>query len=292
MKLFLNGTAIAIALTISIVSNVRAEEMPPHHGKVNVQLFLGSGQHQPLIVGIGGAEGGNTWTRGRWQADRDKFIEQGYAFLAIGYFGMPGVPEKLDRISINAIHDAILRAADNPAIDKRCIAIIGGSKGAELALLLASRYKEIKAVVAFVPANAVFVGLTNTMSTSSFSEHNKSLPFIPMTERAVPSLLAGDKRRVFDLMMEDKSSVEKALIEVEKINGPIYFLSAVKDELWASKEMSDSMMIRLKEKKFLFHFEHLAIDGSHTSPVKHMPSVHHFLNTHFKSRQANGCVQK
>ena len=86
-------------------------------------------------------------------------MAQGYAFLAVGYFGMTGTPEKLDRIALEGVHAAIMRAAANPAIEGKCIAIVGRSKGGELALLLASRYPEIKSVAAIVPAHAVFVGL-------------------------------------------------------------------------------------------------------------------------------------
>ena len=42
--------------------------------------------------------------------------------------------------------------------------------------------------------------------------------------KAVPALLAGDKRKVFDLMMEDKAALARARIPVERINGPVFFL--------------------------------------------------------------------
>ena len=45
------------------------------------------------------------------------------AFLALGYFGAPGTPEKLDRIAIDAVRNAILKAAQDPAVDARCIAL-------------------------------------------------------------------------------------------------------------------------------------------------------------------------
>ncbi|MFT5841470.1 MAG: cephalosporin-C deacetylase-like acetyl esterase, partial [Pseudohongiellaceae bacterium] len=39
-------------------------------------------------------------------------------------------------------------------IDSDCIILIGGSKGAELSLALASYYPQIKAVIAIVPGSA------------------------------------------------------------------------------------------------------------------------------------------
>ena len=74
------------------------------------------------------------------------------------------------------VRNAIAEAAKHPSVDARCIALIGGSKGAELALLLASRDPSIKAVAAIVPGSAVFVGHTDTFDTSSFSENKVEIP--------------------------------------------------------------------------------------------------------------------
>ena len=68
--------------------------------------------------------------------------------LAIGYFAMDGTPARLDRIALEGVHDAIAHAAADPRIDGRCIAFIGGSKGGELALTLASHCPDIKAGMA------------------------------------------------------------------------------------------------------------------------------------------------
>jgi uncharacterized protein len=279
------------AYTAYIMQSVDTVNMPLNHGKVETKLYLGKGEKQPLIVAFGGGEGGNAWTRGRWQATRDKFIDDGYAFLAVGYFGLPGTPEKLDRIALEGVNAAIQQAAKNPAIEGRCIALLGGSKGGELALLLASRYPEIKSVVAIVPANAVQVAITDALTTSSFSHNGQSLPFVPFPWRATVPLITGDKRKVFEIMSEDVAAVAAAKIEVEKINGPIFLMSATNDEWWASKEMSDDMMARLKAKQFAHVHEHLAIAGDHAAPFKHMDRARQFLNDNFKREVATGCVR-
>ena len=67
---------------------------------VESKLYVGDGVNQPLIVGLGGSEGGNAWTSDYWKKTRDQFIEKGYAFLAIGYFGAKGTPDKLEKIAI------------------------------------------------------------------------------------------------------------------------------------------------------------------------------------------------
>jgi dienelactone hydrolase len=240
---------------------------------------------------MGGAEGGNGWATPRAQRMRDVFLNDGYAVLALGYFGAPGTPDKLDRIALEGVRNAILEAAQNPAIDARCIAVMGGSKGAELALLLASRTPQIKAVAAVVPGSAVFVGHTDTFDTSSFSENGIEVPYVPMSEKAVPALLANNKRKVFDIMMEDRNALAAARIPVEKINGPVFFLSATTDELWASKEMSDEMMNTLKQSGFRHAHQHVAIEGGHSEPLKHLNLVRKFLNEQFLPQAANGCAR-
>lgn len=297
MKKILKWSAIVLTslvvlvagYTAYIMQSVDTVNMPLNHGKVETKLYLGKGDKQPLIVGFGGGEGGNAWTRNYWKSTRDKFIDDGYSFLAVGYFGSPGTPEKLDRIALEGVHAAIVKAAENPAIEARCIALIGGSKGGELALLLASRYPDIKAVVAMAPANAVYVAITDALTTSSFSHNGQSLPFVPFPWRATVPLITGDKRKVFDIMAQDVAAVATAKIEVEKINGPVFLMSATNDEWWASKEMSDDIMARLKAKQFVHEHEHLAVVGRHAAPVKEIDKARQFLNDHFKQGAANGC---
>lgn len=249
---------------------------------VNSQLYVGEASKQALIVGLGGSEGGNSWASNYWKKTRDEFINKGYAFLALGYFGAEGAPDTLDRISLENVHDAIVEATKNPKIDKNRIALIGGSKGAELALLLASHYKDIKCVIAIVPSHVAFPGLTNHLSTSSWTYQGKEVPYVPVSEEAIPALIKRDLRTAFDTMLNDKASVEKALIHVEHINGPVLLLSATQDEMWGSTPMADTIMARLKQHNFIHPYEHVAIEGGHTAPLKHFDKIFDFLANHFK----------
>ncbi len=248
------------------------------------KLYLGNGKNQPLIVGLGGSEGGNAWASKHWKKTREQFIEKGYAFLAIGYFGATGTPDTLQKIAIEDVHYAIEVAAKHKKINKRKIAIIGGSRGADLALLLGRYYKDIKCVVAIVPSHVTFPGHTNHFSTATWTYQKKELPFVPVNEEAVPFLMQRDLRGAFEAMLNDTIAEEKALIEVEKINGPILFLSATQDEVCPSTPMSEKMVARLKNKKFKHYFEHVAIEGGHAEPLKHFDLVFKFLETNFRKQ--------
>ena len=248
---------------------------------VDSKLYLGNGKNQPLIVGLGGSEGGNAWASEYWQETRDQFIEKGYAFLAIGYFGAKGTPDTLQKIAIEDVYYAIEVASKIKMINKRKIAIVGGSRGADLALLLGSYYKEIKCVVGIVASNVTFPGNTNHFTTSTWTYQNKELPFVPVNEDAVPFLMKGDLRGTFEAMLKDTIAEEKATIKVENINGPILLISATKDEICPSTPMSEKIITRLKTNKFKHYVEHVTIEGGHTEPLKHFDLIFKFLETHF-----------
>lgn len=281
------GIVVASALLLVaymwwVVASFDTETLPPRHGQVDVELFAREGGKRPLLVGLGGGEGGNAWASARWKPQRERFLDQGYALLALGYFGTPNSPQHLDRISLDGVHAAIRKAAQDPRVDGRCIAIVGGSRGAELALLLASHYPDIRAVVAIVPGSAVFPALTDAMTTGGFSLHDRPLPFVPMTWGATPAMLAGDLRGAFEAIMRDQAAMQRAAIRVEKINGPVQFVSASRDEMWPSREMADAMMRRLKANGFRHHAEHLVVAGGHAEPLDEFPKMEAFLDTHFR----------
>jgi pimeloyl-ACP methyl ester carboxylesterase len=285
------GIAVELVLLLGgsfgwVVARFDPTTLPPRHGQVDVELFVRDGGKHPLLVGLGGGEGGNAWASERWKPQRDRFLDQGYALLALGYFGTANSPEKLDRISLDGVHAAITKAAQDPRVDGRCIAVVGGSRGAELALLLASHYPDIKAVVAIVPGSAVFPALTDAMTTPGFSIHDRSLPFVPMTWSATPDLLVGNLRGAFETIMRDESAMQRAAIAVEQIHGPVQFVSAAQDEMWPSKEMADAMMRRLKANGFRHPAEHLVVQGGHAEPLDEFPKMEAFLQRHFQARCA------
>ncbi len=247
-------------------------------------LYLGKGKKQPLVVGLGGSEGGNAWTSDRWKKTRNQFIEKGYAFLAIGYFGAKGTPDTLQKIAIEDVYNAIKTAIKNKKINKKKIAIVGGSRGADLALLLGSYYKDITCVVGIVPSNVTFPGNTNHFTTSTWTFQNKELPFVPVNEEAVPFLMKRDLRGTFEAMLKDSIAAEKAMIKVENINGPILLVSATKDEICPSTPMSEKMISRLKTKNYKYKYEHIAIDGRHSEPLKHFTEIFIFLENNFRMK--------
>ncbi|MDB4742774.1 prolyl oligopeptidase family serine peptidase, partial [Cyclobacteriaceae bacterium] len=243
-------------------------------------LYLGNSDNQPLIVTFGGAEGAIDWHRNHMKGKRDSLIQKGYAILAIGYFNADGTPKNLDRISLDAISDTIMKVAKKNKIDESKIALIGGSKGGELILNLASRYKQYKAVIALSTSNVTFPAITWSANTSSWTYKGKEVPYVPAPLKTISPALKGDLYTAFSMMLEDEEAVKNAEIHVENINGPILILSGKNDDQWPATSMSNQIIERLKNKKFKHFSEHIILDGGHIEPMKHFDLVYDFLEKH------------
>ncbi|SMG13671.1 BAAT / Acyl-CoA thioester hydrolase C terminal [Marivirga sericea] len=257
--------------------------VPPlseQHGNVETELYLGEGDKQPLIVAFGGGGGGNDWARDYMKAKRDSLNRMGYAVLAVGYFNYKSSPSYLDRISLNAISDSILSIAKHPQIDENKIALMGGSRGGELALNLGSRFSHFHAVIGLSTSNVSFPAITWTANTSSWTFNGEEVAYVPAPFKTILPAMKGDLYTAHSMMLENKNAIQNAEIKVEDINGPILIVSGKNDEQWPATAMSNQLMERLKEKNFSFHSEHAVLDGSHIAPLDHFNLVYDFLNQH------------
>lgn len=253
------------------------------HGVVEAKLYLGNSGKQPLFVGFGGGGGGNDWVRSYLKGKRDSLNQKGYAVLAIGYFKSNGTPRNLDRISLDAIRDTILSIAQHPQIDASKIILFGGSRGGELVLNLASRYKEFNGVVAASTSNVSFPAITLYANTSSWTYKNQEVPYVPAPLKTISPAIKGDLYTAHSMMLEDKEAAKKAEIQVENINGPVLIISGKDDDQWPAPEMSDQIVNRLERNDFPHYYAHIELDGGHIAPLENFNLVYDFLEEHFKT---------
>ena len=180
----------------------------PAKGKIqNVALIL-----------LGGSEGGlpNYY-------DVEKLTGLGYSCLILGYFGTKNTPDRLEMIPIEYFQNEITALKSRPELKNKKIVVWGGSKGGELALLLASKYKQINGVIAAVPGSVVFQGLGGKL-VSSWSENGESIPFVPFAPYDYSKVVNNQYVEVYKLSLEQTEYVKKAEIKVENINGPVLVL--------------------------------------------------------------------
>lgn len=219
-----------------------------------LHLPPGAGRAPGLLI-LGGSEGGH----GPAYHFAETFAARGYAALGLAYFGDPGLPQTLENVPLEYFRQAVDWLCAQPRVDARRVGVFGGSKGAEAALLIASRDKRIRAVVAGVPSSVAWQGLNMRNiagSGPSWSEDGRPVPFAPydMSQR-----FAG----ILDLYQRSLAKAPAdAAIPVERINGPVLLVSGRDDRFWPSSAMGEAMMARLEAAKFRFPHTHLAYDNA------------------------------
>jgi dienelactone hydrolase len=212
---------------------------PPGHGKY------------PAVILLGGSEGGDLM--GHTLAPI--VAQHGYLAVSVAYFGEPGLPETLVDIPVETVGRAIDAISARPDVDSAHIGIMGGSKGGELALLAASTYPQIAAVVADVPSPFAWMGLGQygVPQGCSWTLDGKELPCVPADEMAGQQVGAefGQHqpivlRTLYDASMRNGTAVQAAFFHLERIHGPVLCLSGHDDQLWDSPAQCSMAMAYLK----------------------------------------------
>jgi hypothetical protein len=191
--------------------------------------------------------------------------DAGFPVLALAYFKAKGTPSHLDMIPLEYFDKPIQWLAEHDRVQDGRIVVMGGSKGGELALLLAARDSRLRGVVAYSPSSVVFQGIPKVFwpPRSSWTYEKKPLPFVPYDySRGVdPKNLLP----LYELSLKQANAVKAAEIPVERINGPILLLTGKHDKMWPSAQMCESICQRLRVSKFAHEFEHVAYeDAGHT----------------------------
>ena len=213
------------------------------------------GRHPALLI-LGGSEGGTAGVR-RLAAP---FAAQGYAVLALSYFGADGLPQNLDQIPLEYFATGLRWLAARPEVDGGRIGVFGISKGGEAALLVASRNPQIRATVAGVPSNVAWQGIIRPAwdNRSSWSEGGRPLPYLSYDfSHGFTSILA-----LYQGGLATAAQHPDAEIPVERINGPVLLISGRADSLWPSTAMSEAVVARLRAHNFRFPVEHLAFENA------------------------------
>ncbi|HXZ08304.1 MAG TPA: acyl-CoA thioesterase/bile acid-CoA:amino acid N-acyltransferase family protein [Paraburkholderia sp.] len=231
-KLLRNGQQVAsVALQQkNIADGVRHIRL---QGELHGFLFLpGDDQRHPGVLVVGGSDGGVNAGKAAWLAGH------GYAALALAYFRFDNLVRDLENIPLEYFGEAIEWTMKRPEILPTHIGVMGTSRGGELALQLGSMYPEIKAVVAYVPANVRYAACCGgTEVPYAWTWHGQPLPYMNMRNR------------------NDPTDLVNAEIPVERTQGPILMIGAEDDGVWESSRMVDEAAGRLKHAHFPYAVE-------------------------------------
>jgi dipeptidyl aminopeptidase/acylaminoacyl peptidase len=262
------GSALATLNLIRLYTapNLRTVEL--HEAGLVGKLMLPFRDDQksrmPAVILLGGSEGGLD------EAGATLLASHGYAALTLAYFGVEGVPSELVNIPVECVLQAVKWLQARPEIDRGRIAVAGGSRGSELALLAASVSPEIKAVIAKSPSSVVWGGISKSPelrgSVSAWTYEGKPLPFL--SAKAPPELMQEFYAKGplhsshYDYLFSDRDAVQQATIQVERIRVPVMLISGMEDRVWGSPIMAQKIMERAMQFNRADSFTNLSYDGA------------------------------
>lgn len=266
--LFAGGTGRCLAQMCAY------DVLPVVSGKLVAHLYVPrmSGP-MPIVIAVGGSEGG----LGTGDANDELLAPHCIAVLGLAYFKADGLPATLDRIPLEYFRLAVDYLQTVQAVDSKRLGMVGGSRGAELALLFASMEPRIRSVVATTPSSHVWGGRTTLGSAWTLA--GKDVPHLSLVlTAAAPQVLR------FEAALDEAGQSAAGRIPVERINGPVLLISATQDEIWPSFRMSLAMVSALRSAHFPFEVRHASYRTGHgfskeTAPRIKKTIVDHFIQT-------------
>lgn len=229
-------------------------------GASGMFFFPSSAGPHPTVVVLGGSDGGLR------AAHAALLAGHGFAALALAYFGGVAQPRQLVKVPVEFWRRARRWLASQPDCDLSRVAVLGSSKGAELALLLASTYPaDFTAVVAYAPSAVVFegipvyrqdgspVGRKALGPASSWTINGTPVPFVGFTASSAPSTGTGwmrnpaamSLRSLHENALAGLAADDPAVIRVERIAGPVLLVSGMDDEVWPAARLAAMVVDRM-----------------------------------------------
>jgi dienelactone hydrolase len=211
------------------------ERIPVRDQDLRGFLFVpAGGGRKPGVLVLGGSEGGVPTRQAAWLASH------GFAALALGYFRFEDLPAMLEAIPLEYFGRALAWMSQRPEIAGARLAVVGTSRGGELALQLGSMYPRIGAVVAYVPANVRYPACCgSTRVPYAWTWQGNPLAYVSLRLSTRPWL------------------EPRAAIAVETTKGPILLISGQDDGVWRSSAMADGVVARLKQNHFPYEYQQL-----------------------------------
>jgi len=223
----------------------------------------------PAVLLLGGSGGGYENQDAEWLS------LSGFVVLNVRYFGARNLPEKLVNVPIEYFNTAVKWLNNHKLVKKGAIGIFGHSKGTEAAILT-SRYNSlVKAVVVRSPSSVVWAG----PGWAGFNESSWSWGGEPLNYHSVglidgavwlSRILLNRKliktRQMFENSLDDKNSVNSAMLPIEDMNASLLLISGKDDQQWPSTTMANMLVLSLNASNVDFSYRHIAFDNAGHRP--------------------------
>ena len=161
--------------------------------------------------------------------------------------------------------------SNGPEVRADRLAVVGFSRGGELALLLGATFPSLTAVVGYVPSGVGHASI-GVLGAPSWTHRGEPVPYLfPPDAAARHERVLGQEPVVltewFLGNLEHPEAVERATIPVERINGPVLLLSGEDDRMWPSPVLAGIAAARLAQHGHPHPVLHRRYPGAgHSSP--------------------------
>ncbi len=228
----------------------------------------------PGIVIFGGSGGGLS------EINAALLAAHGYATLALAYFAYEDLPPSLFNIPLEYFETAFTWIQAQSAVQADQLAVMGASRGGELALLLGATFPQIKAVVARTPSNVIWegFGIGVPVGAPAWSHKGISLPVIQedLTAEQIEAVVQRKPIATTPLYLPalaDDAAVAAAAIPVERSRAALLLISGQDDQMWPSSVMADMVMARLDKHNYPYPYQHLSYpNAGHLISIPYRPN--------------------
>ncbi len=223
------------------------------------ELFYSENRTNKTVVFLGGSGSGNLDLLSLFGAP---LASHGFNVLTVAYFGEKGLPPNLSEIPLEYFEKVFTWLSENQTTTGKEIYLFCISKGAELGLILASRFHFITKVVAFAPHAYCFQGIA-FKNVSSWTYERKSLPFIRLKNRWFPGyvLKCFFKNQPFGFTYLFKRGLkvagnkETARIKIENSKCDFLFVTSLQCNMWNTYDGCVVLMETLQKYNYQYKFD-------------------------------------
>lgn len=227
-----------------------------------------AGPPRGSVLVLGGAEGGHH------AADADALAEEGFLALSWAYFGAPGLPAGL--VDIPLEHLAAGMDELSTAEPGCAIGVLGGSRGGEAALLLASVDPRVRSVVSVVGSGVVTAGIDYERGPLGSILQARTNSWTHGGEPVTPALPHVGDDRIAEIVASDapvrlrdtyatlsEVDADAVAIPAERSDAAILAISASEDAMWDSPGLSAVTFERLERAGHERPRQHVILEAGH-----------------------------
>ncbi|KAM5152462.1 acyl-coenzyme A amino acid N-acyltransferase 1-like [Mantella aurantiaca] len=199
-----------------------------HEGRVRGTIFSPTGKGAyPGVIDLYGGGGGLAEYRASLLASR------GFVVFALAYFGYEDLPRSFEKLDLEYFEEASDLLLKHPKVAGPKLGVLGASKGAEIALLMASYLTQV----------GVTVSINGTANIHGSTIYHKGNVLIKGTPYKQEKMVISKEGYLSIAGLYDPRP--NSILMVERATGPILFLSGAADQYYNSQKFSQFPFYRM-----------------------------------------------